>query len=625
MKLLPIPLSPLSGPPLGMWGSDLLWRYPPAPPSPLAELKTQLPTQLSTDPRLWGREEVTIFLRWTEREFDLPKFELDLFQMNGKALCLLTKNDLGERCPGAGDIIHNVLQLLIRDAQSLNRHLPSSPVTPTSRYPLSPHSHPPTPNWSSLAPPDNPFYASHLQHFMASNSVTLSPAPSIESQNGSPPQNQQETASTVFASGNIKSENTRSNENNTELRMNSTSGSDSAGGSSIQASTSSGSSSHQSDSDEENQNQYKQRKISKLLPPPITHSSSYQSSYQQSPPVTPNMKHETTNLLLQHQQQQVHKHLGLEYSQHGLFFNNQHDSSNNTSGSSSASPSTPTTPGYMSVKREFFPDTPSEPNTNGRLLWDFLQQLLNDHQQRYSNYIAWKCRDTGVFKIVDPAGLAKLWGIQKNHLSMNYDKMSRALRYYYRVNILRKVQGERHCYQFLRNPSELKNIKNISLLRQSMVNSSQQQSTTSSQNHQSNSNTTSAAALQASALASLLPQSTNLQQLTAALVQNKLEYNKIDDEPTDLSTSSNAAAERCGMKSEADCYPLIRGSNGLTTIQLLRQHQESIAQHLNNSQSPSSSPTSLSPPIHHLSLKKETSTRDQSDEDMPTDLRKNYD
>lgn len=85
--------------------------------------------------------------------------------------------------------------------------------------------------------------------------------------------------------------------------------------------------------------------------------------------------------------------------------------------------------------------------TDGRLLWDFLQQLLNDSMQRYTNYITWKNRDSGVFKIVDPPGLAKLWGIQKNHLSMNYDKMSRALRYYYRVNILRKVQGERHCYQ----------------------------------------------------------------------------------------------------------------------------------------------------------------------------------
>ena len=101
-------------------------------------------------------------------------------------------------------------------------------------------------------------------------------------------------------------------------------------------------------------------------------------------------------------------------------------------------PQTPTS----SVKEE----TP-ELNTNGRLLWDFLQQLLNDPQQRYTSYIAWKNKETGVFKIVDPAGLAKLWGIQKNHLSMNYDKMSRALRYYYRVNILRKVQGERHCYQ----------------------------------------------------------------------------------------------------------------------------------------------------------------------------------
>lgn len=190
MKLLPIPLPPIGAPPpMGIWSSDFMWRYS-APHSPLAEMKTQLPPQLSPDPRIWGREDVALFLQFCEREFDLPKFDLDLFQMNGKALCLLTKNDLAERIPGAGDILYNVLQMLIRESQMLHKHLPSSPVTPTSRYPFSPHSQPPTPNWSSLAPPDSPFHAAHIQHLMQSNSVTLSPAPSIDSQGRSPPQHQ---------------------------------------------------------------------------------------------------------------------------------------------------------------------------------------------------------------------------------------------------------------------------------------------------------------------------------------------------------------------------------------------------------------------------------------------------
>lgn len=211
MKLLPIPLAPLGAPPpLGLWNSDILWRYPPAPSSPLNDLKSQMPPQLSTDPKLWNRDDVTIFLKWCEREFDLPKFEMDLFQMNGKALCLLTKNDLAERIPGAGDLLHNVIQMLVRECQ-FSRHLPSSPVTPTSRYPLSPHSHPPTPNWTALAPPDSPFHAAHLQHFMATNSVTLSPAPSTDSQASSPPRQQDNNNinNTVQNGFNTKTETTR--------------------------------------------------------------------------------------------------------------------------------------------------------------------------------------------------------------------------------------------------------------------------------------------------------------------------------------------------------------------------------------------------------------------------------
>lgn len=358
--------------------TDILWRYgptmsfPPAahpPPSPLLDFKTHLPPSLTSDPRLWSREDVAGFLRWAEREFDLPQFDMDMFQMNGKALCLLTKADLGERCPGAGDVLHNVLTMLSRDFGQLQRCLPSSPITPTrpSAYPLSPHSHPPTPTWT-----ENP-YAANLVSLMSANSVTLSPAPSIDSQAGSP--------------------------GHTE---------------GIQTQV------YKSDSDEDN----------------------HQNS--NSPPATP------TALAAQRLSEVCVK--------------------------DQPSPTLPPqmmplTPGAFrpaNMAREFFPNDAHEPNTNGRLLWDFLQQLLNDPSQRYTHYIAWKSRETGVFKIVDPAGLARLWGIQKNHLSMNYDKMSRALRYYYRVNILRKVQGERHCYQFLRNPTELKNIKNLSLLRQQM-------------------------------------------------------------------------------------------------------------------------------------------------------------
>lgn len=348
MKLLPIPLSPLGAPPLGMWNSEFLWRYPPAPPSPLAELKTQLPPQLSTDPRLWGREEVATFVRWTEREFDLPKFELDLFQMNGKAICLLTKSDLAERCPGAGDIIHNVLQLLIRDAQMLHRHLPSSPVTPTGRYPLSPHSHPPTPNWSSLAPPENPFYASHLQQFMASNSVTLSPAPSTDSQAGSPPQSQAEAAQHAYTQNSIGVNGSANN--SSEAISSSDTGIGNSSGSS-----------NQSDSDEDNHNKYEHKK---LLPPPIHYQHHAMIHHQQqSPPLTPINKDAPSNLLLHHQQQ-----MKMDYKAGNLFFNQNESSSPGGNSNSSQSPSTPTTPGaFMPVKREFFPDTP-EPNTSKFLI-----------------------------------------------------------------------------------------------------------------------------------------------------------------------------------------------------------------------------------------------------------------
>lgn len=88
------------------------------------------------------------------------------FLFSGKALCLLTKSDLNERSPGCGDVLHNVLHMLMRG------RVPSSPITP--HFPL-------TPTWNITPAIEFP---------PTQNSVTLSPAPSVDSQ-GSPRQPEQ--------------------------------------------------------------------------------------------------------------------------------------------------------------------------------------------------------------------------------------------------------------------------------------------------------------------------------------------------------------------------------------------------------------------------------------------------
>lgn len=46
-----------------------------------------------------------------------------------------------------------------------------------------------------------------------------------------------------------------------------------------------------------------------------------------------------------------------------------------------------------------------------RLLWDYVYQLLSD--SRYENYIRWEDTESKVFRIMDPNGLARLWGNHK--------------------------------------------------------------------------------------------------------------------------------------------------------------------------------------------------------------------
>ncbi|KAK7881007.1 hypothetical protein WMY93_030596 [Mugilogobius chulae] len=78
-------------------------------------------------------------------------------------------------------------------------------------------------------------------------------------------------------------------------------------------------------------------------------------------------------------------------------------------------------------------------------LWQFLLELLSDSSNM--SCIAWEGTN-GEFKLIDPDEVARRWGERKSKPNMNYDKLSRALRYYYDKNIMTKVHGKRYAYKF---------------------------------------------------------------------------------------------------------------------------------------------------------------------------------
>ncbi len=95
-------------------------------------------------------------------------------------------------------------------------------------------------------------------------------------------------------------------------------------------------------------------------------------------------------------------------------------------------------------------------------LWQFLLELLTD--KSCQPFISWTGEDWE-FKLSDPdevgrverntrffgplsclafrSQVAKRWGIRKNKPKMNYEKLSRGLRYYYDKNIIHKTAGKR--------------------------------------------------------------------------------------------------------------------------------------------------------------------------------------
>ncbi|XP_060082917.1 ETS-related transcription factor Elf-1-like [Ylistrum balloti] len=83
----------------------------------------------------------------------------------------------------------------------------------------------------------------------------------------------------------------------------------------------------------------------------------------------------------------------------------------------------------------------------GCRLWEFIRDLLQNPLYNPS-HIKWIDRSVGEFRLVKSNQIARMWGAKKNNECMTYEKLSRAMRYYYKREILSPVLGKRLVYRF---------------------------------------------------------------------------------------------------------------------------------------------------------------------------------
>ncbi|KAJ3601945.1 hypothetical protein NHX12_029706 [Muraenolepis orangiensis] len=86
----------------------------------------------------------------------------------------------------------------------------------------------------------------------------------------------------------------------------------------------------------------------------------------------------------------------------------------------------------------------------GTHLWEFIRDILV-HPEKNPGLMKWEDRHEGVFKFLKSEAVAQLWGQKKKNSSMTYEKLSRAMRYYYKREILERVDGRRLVYKFGKN------------------------------------------------------------------------------------------------------------------------------------------------------------------------------
>ncbi|XP_026878810.2 transcription factor ETV6 isoform X1 [Electrophorus electricus] len=405
------------------------------------EEPARLPGHLRLQPVLWSREDVGQWLRWAEREFALRPISSGSFQMNGKALLLLTKEDFRYRSPHSGDVLYELLQHILKQRK--------------------PHSSLP-----STCYPGNPFHSlpdAALQHHRLEETVLRTPRgtdtllthpPTIElrhrsrSPHHAAPRRSPADPPLPHPGSAEDSQQTSSQlpDSNNHLH-------DDLYPLSVSPTAPNGHCPMPRDALRPGspcQEEVPPPRVIQLMPSAIMHplllspgragvpgdfrhgraapqengregkAHHHHNHHTHHPP-----PHHPLSLAGHQQAHQLHAAEDARYRNQIIM---------------------PVSP----------PDEQGIPIgriADCRLLWDYVYQLLSD--SRYENYIRWEDRDTKVFRIIDPNGLARLWGNHKNRTNMTYEKMSRALRHYYKLNIIRKEPGQRLLFRFMKTPDEI--------------------------------------------------------------------------------------------------------------------------------------------------------------------------
>ncbi|GFO41639.1 transcription factor etv7 [Plakobranchus ocellatus] len=310
-------------------------------------------------PVQWTAAEVKAWLKFCVEEFSLSPVCASRFDMNGKAMCLLTRTDFIERAPHAGDVLYNVFQRL--------RHQEGTHVMCHQQF-QSPV-----------------ILSSTVTNTKASSTIRQSFVPILPQ----PPRSAPCTTATATAT--------------------------------IRTSSSSSSATTNSDcSHDDSKNILHVSTANNSIAPCVPVSMLSPASSERSPSDNDSSCHNDRNT-------PSHENMDVD-----LDFK-QEDSMSCLSPSNEEGPAT---------------------SDGCRLLWEFVYQLLLD--PRFSNLVCWESEADLTFRINNQSGLAELWGQQKNKDNMTYEKLSRALRYYYKMNIIKKVAGRRLTYRFLQHPTKIR-------------------------------------------------------------------------------------------------------------------------------------------------------------------------